>query len=60
MISGNLAQRFSGRQSLSFRTGGWRIPMTASRDERLPLLSPFPEGWYFIADRKTIEKEKLF
>ncbi len=34
--------------------------MTASRDERLPLLSPFPEGWYFIAGRKTIEKEKLF
>ena len=26
----------------------------------LPLLSPFPEGWNFIANRKTIEKEKLF
>ena len=26
----------------------------------VPLLSPFPEGWYFIADRKTIEKEQLF
>ena len=24
------------------------------------MLSPFPEGWYFIANRKTIEKEKLF
>ena len=24
------------------------------------LLPPFPEGWYFIASRKTIEKEKLF
>ena len=23
------------------------------------LLFPFPEGWYFIASRKTIEKEKL-
>ena len=23
------------------------------------LLSPFPEGWYFIASRKAIEKEKL-
>ena len=24
------------------------------------MLSPFPEGWYFIASRKTIEKEELF
>ena len=24
------------------------------------MLSPFPEGWYFIANRKTIETEKLF
>ena len=36
--------------------------MTASQHERngLPLLPPFPEGWYFIASRKKIEKEKLF
>ena len=36
--------------------------MTASRHERngLPMLSPFLEGWYFIASRKKIEKEKLF
>ncbi len=36
--------------------------MRASQAERngIPLLSPFPEGWYFIASRKTIEKEKLF
>ena len=25
----------------------------------VPLLSPFPEGWYFVARRKTIEKLKL-
>ena len=24
-----------------------------------PVLSPFPEGWYFVASRKTIEKEEL-
>lgn len=24
-----------------------------------PALSPFPEGWYFVASRKTIEKEEL-
>ena len=24
------------------------------------MLSPFPEGWSFIASRKTIEKAKLF
>ena len=24
-----------------------------------PLLSPFPEGWYFVTSRKTIDKEKL-
>ena len=23
------------------------------------LPSPFPEGWYFVASRKTIEREKL-
>ena len=36
--------------------------MTARRHDRngAPLLSPFPEGWYFIASRKTLEKEKLF
>ncbi len=33
--------------------------MTAGRDERLPSLSPFPEGWFFVAGRKTIEKAKL-
>ena len=36
--------------------------MKASRSERngVPLLCPFPEGWYIIARRKTIEKEVLF
>ena len=55
-------QAVAGKQSRSLRTGEWRIPMTASRDERngSPLLSPFPEGWYFIASRNTIEREKLF
>ena len=24
-----------------------------------PMLSPFPEGWYFVAWRKTVEKLKL-
>lgn len=35
--------------------------MTAGRDERssLPVLSPFPEGWFFIAGRKTVEQAKL-
>lgn len=33
--------------------------MTASRNERFPVLSPFPEGWYFIVSRKTIKKAKL-
>ena len=27
--------------------------------EGVPVLSPFPEGWYFVARRKTIEKLKL-
>ena len=33
--------------------------MTAGRDEHIPSLSPFPEGWFFVAGRKTIEKAKL-
>jgi hypothetical protein len=33
--------------------------MTAGRDECLSMLSPFPEGWFFIAGRKTIEQAKL-
>ena len=35
--------------------------MKAGRNEPKDLtsLSPFPEGWYFIAGRKTIEKKKL-
>ena len=27
---------------------------------RAPSLSPFPEGWYFIASRETIETKRLF
>ena len=35
--------------------------MKAGRNEPKdpPSLSPFPEGWYFITGRKTIEKKKL-
>ncbi len=35
--------------------------MNDSRNEHndLTTLSPFPEGWYFIASRKEIEKKKL-
>lgn len=33
--------------------------MTVSRDERLPGLYPFLEGWFFIASCKTIEKAKI-
>ena len=33
--------------------------MTASRDERLPVFSPFLEGWFFIVSRKTIEKANI-
>lgn len=35
--------------------------MNTSRNEHddQPRLDPFPEGWYFIASRKTIEKKKL-
>ena len=33
---------------------------SAIQPRDVPLLSPFPEGWYFIASRKTIEQERLF
>ena len=37
------------------------MPMKAERIERRETASlyPFPEGWYFVATRKTIEKKKL-
>ncbi|MDE2789425.1 MAG: Rieske 2Fe-2S domain-containing protein [Paracoccaceae bacterium] len=36
--------------------------MNTNPNERdgVPVLYPFPEGWYFIASREAIEKQKLF
>ena len=34
--------------------------MPAGRPERddIALLPPFPEGWYFVASRRSIQKEE--
>ena len=33
--------------------------MTVGRDEHISTLSPFPEGWFFIAGRQMVEQAKL-
>ena len=35
------------------------MPAKSTNNKNIPLLSPFPEGWYFVASRKSILKEKL-
>ena len=35
------------------------MPARRIKSKNIPLLSPFPEGWYFVASRKSILKAKL-
>ena len=35
------------------------MPAKRTNSKKIPLLSPFPEGWYFVASRKSILREKL-
>ena len=36
-----------------------KMPARRIKGNSLPLLSPFPEGWYFVASRQSILKAKL-